>query len=578
MDRFLAGRFSLPVIVLVGVGLTLPSLGVGWVIDDLSQRLRMLGSEKLPEVPRDPSAIFEFASGEPADTARLLDRGLWPWWTCPDIKASFWRPLSVLTHQLDYFLWPDNPLLMHAQSIAWYGLLVFLAALLFRRFLGATLAAGLAGLLYAIDDAHGMPVGFLSNRNAIVATVFGVAAILAHDRWRRGNSMRHGVAAYVLFALSLLSAEAGVGALGYIIAHAIALDRGPFVRRICILWPYFLILAAWRAVWHASGAGINGVGFYVDPLAEPGRFIAETMIRGPILLLGQFAFPPSDLYLATCDLGWESYHSLFAFAVVIAVGIAFRPLLVRNRVARFWGLGTLLSLPPICATFSSDRLLFFTGLGAFGLIAQWITESRVKPSGRGIAMALNVVHLGVAPIGLAARSAMPVGPPSFVNTFLVPSSDEPEVERQTLVIVSGPILFSGTYALILPATQDQPVPRAVRYLSTVGPPAWSPAAMEIARPDDRTLLIRPDGGFLASALDRLARRDGIPFSVGDSVRLSDMRAEVGSVTIDGRPWEVAFVFDRSLDVQALRWLIWNGSEYTPFVPPGIGERTSHRSK
>ena len=48
------------------------------------------------------------------------------------------------------------------------------------------------------------------------------------------------------------------------------------------------------------------------------------------------------------------------------------PLLRREPVARFWALGMVLSLIPICATFPMDRLLFFVGLGAAGLLAQFL--------------------------------------------------------------------------------------------------------------------------------------------------------------------------------------------------------------
>jgi len=50
------------------------------------------------------------------------------------------------------------PAVMHAHSLMWFGLLVVAVTLLYRRLMGLTLAAGLAALLYAVDDAHGMPV------------------------------------------------------------------------------------------------------------------------------------------------------------------------------------------------------------------------------------------------------------------------------------------------------------------------------------------------------------------------------------------------------------------------------------
>ena len=63
-------------------------------------------------------------------------------------------------------------------------------ALLYRRILGPTWVAGLAALLYAIDEAHAAPAAYIANRNALIATCFGVLCLLCfararQERWRR---------------------------------------------------------------------------------------------------------------------------------------------------------------------------------------------------------------------------------------------------------------------------------------------------------------------------------------------------------------------------------------------------------
>jgi hypothetical protein len=88
--------------------------------------------------------------------------------------------LTVPTHQLDYWLWPDSPHLMHAHSLVWLAALVAAVAWLYRQILGPTWVAGAAALLFAVDDAHGACVGFLANRNVLVAGFFGVLALAAN--------------------------------------------------------------------------------------------------------------------------------------------------------------------------------------------------------------------------------------------------------------------------------------------------------------------------------------------------------------------------------------------------------------
>ena len=58
--------------------------------------------------------------------------------------------------------------------------------------------------------------------------------------------------------------------------------------------------------------------------------------------------------------------SVFSVVVVAVLAGLFIPLAVRDRVARFWGLGVLLSLVPIAAVGPENRLLGFVGFGVDG--------------------------------------------------------------------------------------------------------------------------------------------------------------------------------------------------------------------
>ena len=61
--------------------------------------------------------------------------------------------MASLTHWVDYLLWPNSPAMMHVQSVLWYALLAGAVALLYQRLMGLTVAAGVAALLYCVDDA-----------------------------------------------------------------------------------------------------------------------------------------------------------------------------------------------------------------------------------------------------------------------------------------------------------------------------------------------------------------------------------------------------------------------------------------
>src|SRR5262249_58307205 len=86
----------------------------------------------------------------------------------------------------------------------------------------------------------------------------------------------------------------------------------------------------------------------------------------------------------------------------------------------------------------------------------------------------------------------------------------------------------------------------------------APPAVTIRRPDDRTLTIRPDGGYLRWPLDRVFRSERREMPPGHRVALTGMTAEVTEVTPDGRPAEVAFHFDVPLEDDSLIWLCDRG--------------------
>ena len=71
---------------------------------------------------------------------------------------------------------------MHVHSLLWFVLLLFLVTKFYRRILGPTWLAGLAVLLFAVEDGHGSPVGWICNRNILIAASFGIGCLIAHDR------------------------------------------------------------------------------------------------------------------------------------------------------------------------------------------------------------------------------------------------------------------------------------------------------------------------------------------------------------------------------------------------------------
>jgi hypothetical protein len=582
-------------VTIVAVLLCISSLQLGLQIDDYMLSLFFSDPPIDPEWSRSPARAFAFLDGDEERNLEHIKNGRIPWWSHPGIKAAFLRPVTGVTHWIDFRLWPDRPWLMHLHSLLWFAGAVFAASVLYRRLLLPAWTAGLAGLLFAVDNAHGLPAMWLANRNASIGVFFGLLALIAHDRWRR-ESWRPGAwVAPLALLLALLGGEIALAAGGYLFSYALFLDTGNRWRRIASLLPAAGIGLSWWVIYRALDFGAGGSSVYIDPGANPIGFVQVVIERAPILFFGQWALP-SGLFVMlserAADILW-----LVAVGLVVAIGLLVSPLLKRDRTARFFTLGMVLSLLPACAAFPDDRLLFFVGVGGMGLLSQfvaavlqrepWLPPSPFQRLPFHVAFwALVVIHLVVAPLGLATTTLNLKTFGAFFERSAGSLPSDPAVTEQTILIVNTPSVFISTYGPLMQALDGHLVPNRTLVLGSSIYPTT------ISRPGPNTLTIRPDGGFLASPgspapghettlgafhpgyfhqmLDTLYR-DDTPFRVGQRIELGDAIVEIVEVTNDRRPAEVSFHFDSELEDPSLRWLQWHQSIYIPFNPPPVGE-------
>jgi len=552
--------------------LTLPSLWLGWQLDDHTYRFVLEGKA---EGTMTPLRAFTLLQGDPEFNRQLIDRGHLPWWTAERFRIAFFRYFTVLTMWLDYRLWPDSPVLMHAHSLLWVALLAVAVVALYRQLHGATAVAGLAALLYVIDDARAIPAAWLANRNALTATLFGVSCLWAHDRWRRGGWRPGALLGPLFLALALASGEMGLGAVAYLAAHALFLDRGSALRRAKGLWAPGAVLAGWIAVYRALGYGVEGSAMYLDPAGNPLAWLRALPTRAAFLLLGQWSPIPAD---AGPFLSAGARHGLLivALAVIATVAWALAPLLRRDRLARFWATGMLLSLVPVVATFPSNRLLMFVGLGAMGLLAQflagvfggagWLPAARPWRRGlRGLAWAFVVTHLLIAPLGLVLGSATTrlLGESEKVAAASVP--DDTRIAGQDLVIVNAPDYL--LYVAHIPALKHyagRPWAPRMRAL------APTPVPLSLHRVDSRTLDVHMDGGLFAGPLSGLFRDERNPLRAGDRITLTGLTITVLAADPEGDVLAARFEFGVPLEDPSLRWVRWEEDGYVPFPSPPVG--------
>ncbi|MCP4808092.1 MAG: hypothetical protein GY913_31450 [Proteobacteria bacterium] len=500
-----------------------------------------------------PLTLFSFMQPGAINDALIRD-GLLPWTAHPQVQATLLRPLTALTHQLDHLLWPDSPLLQHAHSLVWWALAALSVGLLYRRTLGVGLAAGLAALLYAVDDSHAMPIAWIANRNALLCIALGVASVLAHLRWREQRGAGWLIGSLGLALLGLLAGEAALGALAYIVAWELTDPE----RRLVRLVPHTALVVAWRAVYSTLGYGAKHSGLYVDPANNPGEFALALAERGPILMLAQALGLPVDLWLLmprALQLGLTA-----AGLVTIALlAWLFGPLLRSDRRARWLGLGMLGALAPLCAAFPMDRLLVFSGIGFFGLLALQIEREQTKT-----ALALLVL---CGPFSALAMPARTLGAPAILRAVMTDPIERmpigPQAADQTWLFVNG-MEFSTFYVTLMPQVEGRQGPEAIGLLAPMF------RDVTLTGVDEHTLDIHVDQGWLLATGERIAR-DATPFEVGETIDRPGFQARVDEVTADGRPLDVRFTFDRPLDDPEHVWMCWLDGLVSPCSPPSPGE-------
>jgi hypothetical protein len=551
--------------IVLAVAIVLPSVRAGLHGDDFII-LGILSGSALREVYPSRLDVFNFFDGEPERTRRMLDLGLLPWWTDPGVRVAFWRPLGALTHWLDHTMWRDHPVLMHVHSLAWLAALIAAVLLVYRTLMGPGAVAGLATLLYALDRTHVFPATDIAGRNTMLAALFGTLTLLLHDRWRRGGWTPGVVAAPAGLALALLSAENAVATGGYLVAHAVFLERAGWTGRVAALLPHGLVLAGWQALRTGLGYGVAGTTPNItDPLREPLQFLQVVAQNGPAMLQALWTGPAAETIAAWAPVTrW-----LAALATVVALAVLLAPLLRRDPVARFWALGQVLAVVPVCAAGAHDRYLLLVGLGAMALMAQaasgllsgapWLPEPRPWRRAAGvIAGVLMAIHVVVSPAQAARIALTRAEATRTVDTLPA----DPAIGRQRLVIVNAPFAVATFHWFFVRTVRDQPVPAQTRMLAS------SAAPLTVERLDPHTLRMRWEG-----RQERIFRPPDRPLRAGDRVTLAGTDVHVTAVTSDGWPAEAIFRFEGELDDPAVRWLRWDDGQkrYVSFRPPAAGE-------
>ena len=554
------------------------SIDTGLSADDHLHQLIARGSTELKGFVRAPLDLFGFAS--PGHTATLIREGVLSWWDDPEAKLAFMRPLSAVTHYIDYRFWPDAPWLMHVHSLLWAAFLFFSLLVLYRDFISPAWVCALTMFIYALDDARGWFGSWIASRNSIVATAFSIWVLIFYHRFRT-RDFKAGLWLSPLFlGLGLLGGEGAIAICGYLFAYAVFIDQGAWRPRLAGLLPHVAVLVVWREVYRTLGYGVMGSGLYFDPSTDLQGFLGAFVERAPVLLFAQVGGSWSDIWSAMFAFP-NLQHLLVAVSVfgLSVLGYAVWPLVRSDRLVRFGLCGGLLSLFPASATFSADRLLTWVAIGLSIVLARLIATYFDQPQAL-MNSALRALVLPPLMLGLVFEKAViePLFLPSRARGNLIlrnnldraeaAVSKAPAISRKRIVYINPAAVPFVAYIPIERAALHVPRPKAQTWLAT------SETQVRVERVDARTLRVRPRGGFILIPTSRLLRDVKRRFTLGAVVALDGLSIEITELTSDGRPAEILARFDRVLEDPVFVWLEWQGSGLVPFTPPPIGRHVT----
>lgn len=554
-------------VALLAGAVALPSIGAGLYDDDYWQRrflldelsgARAVGWWKMFGVPLTAGVV-----------PKLVYHGFLPWWASPRFQLSFFRPLAVATHYLDYWLWPTDPACMHLQNVVLYVLLCAAVAVFYRRVIASGWTALMASVLYALDGAHLEAVAWVSARNSILTALFCVLTLLAIEQAAKDPGWKKICFATVALALAHLSSEGALAVWPYVLG-TLLIQRNRGARLGCAL-PLVAVSVAFGLFTRHFNYVVSGTGAYIDPRQHLLAFGQAVLERFPVLLSTQLG-PPAWFRSAAGE--WARVSDALWIAIIGFV--VWR----RRRDARLaaFAVGALGAMLIVCTARPEPRLLLMAGVGAHAILALALqtlvscARAPVNGSLRWLAAAGGAwIVLQHVVLPLPASLTVPESYRLRQQQLHLSAADMElnDSDESTVVgILSTPSYFDAlstcTYRQELSATNPW---RAVHIL------AASTGKIAVARVAENSLMLEPEGGFLAEKTSQQARSPDEPFARGQTIELDGFDVIVDQTTDTGRPTRVRVQWP-TRHHEPLTFLAWSQerSTFVHFELPAIGEQ------
>lgn len=575
LSSLLAHRRSIWLWAMAGILLNALCIGTPPFTDDFLQWAIL--THHLQPAPHAGTVfgLFDLVDGSPALVQSLKASGRLLWCTSDSLHLAFWRPLSEMTHWLDYRLWPHSPALMRVHSLLWYGGLILLVGRLYRLLDDGQRPArsSLATLIFAASSLHFFVIMWISARNQLIAACFMVMTLMAYHLWRTGKGTRYGWLAGLALSLGLLSAEAAIATMAYLLAYAVVLDQRERWRdRFIALLPFVLIVLAWRLGHVALGFGSTGSGSYVEP-GMSARFAYAVAHRLPTLMLAELVGIGAGI-TQTMTLAAESAYAAAATAVIVLLAglMAYFRLWAKPQV-RFYALGALLALVPVCAINPADRLLLNSEIGMSAVLAalfHQVAVNRHRYKGwpafgvKSVVALLVMIHLVIFPLTTLVSPVVTdrtVSSSSISEPLSIP--DEAARPNVHAILINPPAPFLLFYYPLVRSYFGKANPASMQALANGGN-----QDLQLTVLDEHTIKVASSKSFVQPiSRDVLTQ----PFKVGDVTHMGEVLVTVTEVSDKGEPLSVTFRFPTPLSDPQWQFYVWREPGYARLQLPEPGQ-------
>jgi hypothetical protein len=300
-----------------------------------------------------------------------------PWWTSPDARLLFLRPLVTLSARIDYLLWGKNPVAFHFTNLFFHCLSCAFLFLVGRRLLKNDWAAFLAVFVFSSHLFNALVVSWVAERASVMSLALGLAGLYSHIRYRAEEKKAWELAAWLLFILAFLARESGSLCLIVYFLYDVFLwrkeraDRWPGLFRLGLTYAVLCIpLGLFIVYFKVAGYGVKGHYSILDE-GVPALGVFAYILKNFLLYVFSMLFFLPVTHEMNRDLFVRPLFFLPLVALLVLAALflfpGFRSRLFRDRRYPFLVSWLFVSLLPTIQLLTQNRYVY-SAMAPFGLL------------------------------------------------------------------------------------------------------------------------------------------------------------------------------------------------------------------